>query len=108
MGGRALIVETHHGFICANSGVDQSNVGTRQVTLLPKEPDGSAREIRTETHRQTGKGPAVIISDTFGRPWRAGTVDVAIGVAGLRPVEDERGTTDRSGDELEPGVAAIA
>ena len=68
MGGRALIVETHHGFICANSGVDQSNVGTRQVTLLPKKPDGSAREIRTEIHQQTGKSPAVIISDSFGRP----------------------------------------
>ena len=108
MGGRALIVETHHGFICANSGVDQSNVGMRQVTLLPKEPDGSAREIRTEIHRQTGKSPAVIISDSFGRPWRVGTVDVAIGIAGLKPIKDERGTTDRYGYELKAAVAAIA
>ena len=98
MGGRALIVETHHGFICANSGVDQSNVGMRQVTLLPKEPDGSAREIRTEIHRQTGKSPAVIISDSFGRPWRVGTVDVAIGIAGLKPIKDERGTITGLGD----------
>jgi coenzyme F420-0:L-glutamate ligase / coenzyme F420-1:gamma-L-glutamate ligase len=107
-GGRALIVETHHGFICANAGVDQSNVGLNQVALLPKDPDGSAREIRREIHRRTGKNPAVIISDSFGRPWRVGTVDVAIGIAGLKPIKDERGTKDRYGYQLKAAVAAIA
>jgi len=108
VGGRALIVETHHGFICANAGVDQSNVGVGQVALLPKDPDGSAREIRREIQRQTGKNPAVIISDSFGRPWRVGTVDVAIGIAGLKPVKDERGMKDRHGYQLKAAVAAIA
>jgi coenzyme F420-0:L-glutamate ligase/coenzyme F420-1:gamma-L-glutamate ligase len=106
MGGKALIVETHHGFICANAGVDQSNVGWRRVTLLPKDPDGSACEIRTEIRRRTGKSPGVIISDSFGRPWRIGTVDVAIGIAGLKPVKDERGTTDSYGYQLKAAVAA--
>ncbi len=108
MGGRALIVETHHGFICANAGVDQSNVGLRQVALLPKDPDGSAREIRNEIQRRTGKKPAVIISDSFGRPWRVGTVDVAVGVSGLKPIKDERGMMDRYGYQLKAAVAAVA
>jgi coenzyme F420-0:L-glutamate ligase / coenzyme F420-1:gamma-L-glutamate ligase len=108
IGGRALIVETHHGFICANAGVDQSNVGQRRVALLPKDPDASAREIRKEIQRRAGKNPAVIISDSFGRPWRVGTVDVAVGVAGLKPIKDERGTTDRYGYRLQAAVAAIA
>jgi coenzyme F420-0:L-glutamate ligase/coenzyme F420-1:gamma-L-glutamate ligase len=107
-GGRALIVETQHGFICANAGVDQSNVGLNQVALLPKDPDGSARMIRREIQRQTGKSPAVIISDSFGRPWRVGTVDVAIGIAGLKPIKDERGMKDRHGYQLKAAVAAIA
>ncbi len=107
-GGRALIVETHHGFICANAGVDQSNVGLNQVALLPRDPDGSAREIRREIHQRTGKTPAVIISDSFGRPWRVGTVDVAIGIAGLKPIKDERGMKDRHGYQLKAAVAAIA
>jgi coenzyme F420-0:L-glutamate ligase / coenzyme F420-1:gamma-L-glutamate ligase len=107
-GGRALIVETHHGFVCANAGVDQSNVGLRQVTLLPKDPDRSAREIRKEIHQRTGKNPAVIISDSFGRPWRLGTVDVAIGIAGIKPIKDERGFSDRYGYQLKAAVAAIA
>jgi coenzyme F420-0:L-glutamate ligase / coenzyme F420-1:gamma-L-glutamate ligase len=107
-GGRALIVETHHGFICANAGVDQSNVGLNQVALLPKDPDGSAREIRREIRQRTGKTPAVIISDSFGRPWRVGTVDVAIGIAGLKPIKDERGMKDRHGYQLKAAVAAIA
>lgn len=107
-GGRALIVETHHGFICANAGVDQSNVGPRQVTLLPKDPDRSARQIRKEIHQRTGRNPAVIISDSFGRPWRIGTVDVAIGVAGMKPVKDERGLDDRYGYRLKAAVAAVA
>jgi len=107
-GGRALIVETHHGFVCANAGVDQSNVGPRQVTLLPKDPDRSAREIRKEIHERAGKNPAVIISDSFGRAWRIGTVDVAIGIAGMQPIKDERGLKDRYGYRLKAAVAAVA
>jgi coenzyme F420-0:L-glutamate ligase / coenzyme F420-1:gamma-L-glutamate ligase len=107
-GARALIVETHHGFVCANAGVDQSNVGLRQVTLLPKDPDRSAREIRKEIHRRTGGNPAVIISDSFGRPWRLGTVDVAIGIAGMKPIKDERGFIDCYGYQLKAAVAAVA
>lgn len=108
VGRRALIVETHHGFICANAGVDQSNVGARTVALLPKDPDRSARQIRYEIHRDTGKNPAVIISDSFGRPWRVGTVDIAVGVCGLKPVKDERGLTDSYGYQLRAAVAAVA
>jgi coenzyme F420-0:L-glutamate ligase/coenzyme F420-1:gamma-L-glutamate ligase len=107
-GGRALVVETHHGFICANAGVDQSNVGKHHVALLPKDPDGSARRIRREIFESTGKAPAVIITDSFGRPWRVGTVDVAVGIAGLKAVKDERGSKDRYGYELKAAVAAIA
>jgi coenzyme F420-0:L-glutamate ligase / coenzyme F420-1:gamma-L-glutamate ligase len=108
VGGRALIVETHHGFICANAGVDQSNVGQKKVALLPKDPDGSARQIRKEIQRRTEKQPAVIISDSFGRPWRVGTVDVAVGVAGLKTIKDERGMTDPYGYQLKAAVAAVA
>ena len=107
-GGRALIVETHHGFVCANAGVDQSNVGLRQVALLPQDPDRSARQIRLELASQTGKRPAVIISDSFGRAWRLGTVDVAVGVAGMSAIKDERGKDDRYGYRLKAAVAAIA
>jgi len=107
-GARALVVETHHGFICANAGVDQSNVGKRRVALLPKDPDGSARRIRREIGEHTGEQPAVIISDSFGRPWRVGTVDIAVGIAGIKAVKDERGLTDRYGYELKAAVAAIA
>lgn len=107
-GGKALIVETHHGFICANAGVDQSNVGLNQVTLLPEDPDRSARDLRKEIHQRIGKSPAVIISDSFGRAWRLGTVDVAIGVAGMKPIKDERGSHDRYGYQLKAAVAAVA
>ena len=107
-GERALIVETHHGFICANAGVDQSNVGLRQVALLPEDPDKSAREIRRAIGSRTGKKPAVIISDSFGRAWRLGTVDIAIGVAGMSAIKDERGLDDRYGYRLKAAVAAIA
>jgi coenzyme F420-0:L-glutamate ligase/coenzyme F420-1:gamma-L-glutamate ligase len=107
-GGRALIVETHHGFICANAGVDQSNVGLRQVALLPEDPDKSAHEIRRAIASKTGKELAVIISDSFGRAWRLGTVDVAIGVAGMSAIKDERGLDDRYGYRLKAAVAAIA
>jgi coenzyme F420-0:L-glutamate ligase/coenzyme F420-1:gamma-L-glutamate ligase len=107
-GGRALIVETHHGFVCANAGVDQSNVGLGQVAMLPKDPDRSARAVRDEIRRLTEKTVGVIISDSFGRAWRIGTVDVAVGVAGIKPVKDERGLRDRHGYELKAAVAAVA
>jgi len=107
-GGRALIVETHHGFICANAGVDQSNVGLRQITLLPEDPDRSARQLRGTIYQRTGKRVGVIISDSFGRPWRLGTVDVAIGVAGMAPIKDERGMHDGYGYELKAAVSAVA
>jgi len=107
-GGRALIVETHQGFVCANAGVDQSNVGLGQVALLPKDADHSAREIRREIQTRTGKSVAVIISDSFGRAWRVGTADVAVGVAGMKPIKDERGLKDRHGYQLKAAVAAVA
>jgi coenzyme F420-0:L-glutamate ligase/coenzyme F420-1:gamma-L-glutamate ligase len=103
-----LIVETHHGFVCANAGVDQSNVGLKQVALLPKDPDRSAQDIRREIQQRAGKNPAVIISDSFGRAWRLGTVDVAVGIAGLKAIKDERGLNDRHGYQLKAAVAAVA
>ncbi|MGH7774149.1 MAG: coenzyme F420-0:L-glutamate ligase [Candidatus Binatia bacterium] len=108
MGRGTIIVETHHGFICANAGVDLSNVGLGQVALLPLDPDRSAREIREEMGQLSGVIPGVIISDSFGRPWRLGTVDVAIGVSGLTPLKDDRGKNDRYGYELKASVAAVA
>ena len=107
-GGRAMIVETHHGFVCANAGVDCSNVGLGNATLLPKNPDASARKIRAEIQELNGRSPGIIISDSFGRPWRVGTVDVAVGIAGLKPIRDERGTKDHYGYELRAAVSAIA
>jgi coenzyme F420-0:L-glutamate ligase / coenzyme F420-1:gamma-L-glutamate ligase len=108
MGRNTIIVETHHGFICANAGVDLSNVGPGRAALLPKDPDGSAQRIREEIRAQAGVDPGVIISDSFGRPWRTGTVDVAVGISGLRAFKDERGTSDRYGYELRAAVAALA
>ena len=107
-GGRAMIVETRHGFVCANAGVDQSNVGLKQVALLPKDADRSARAIRAEIRRRVGKNVGIIVSDSFGRAWRVGTVDVAVGVAGINPIKDERGLKDRHGYELKAAVAAVA
>jgi coenzyme F420-0:L-glutamate ligase/coenzyme F420-1:gamma-L-glutamate ligase len=110
-GGTALIVETHHGFICANAGVDASNVGLGQVALLPRDPDASAKKIREEIKQilpQLNAAPGIIISDSFGRAWRLGTVDVAVGIAGLTPLKDERGTTDRYGYELRAALGAVA
>jgi coenzyme F420-0:L-glutamate ligase / coenzyme F420-1:gamma-L-glutamate ligase len=107
-GGRAMIVETHHGFICANAGVDCSNVGLGKAALLPKNPDASARRIRAEIQELVGASPATIISDSFGRAWRVGTADVAVGISGIKPIKDERGTKDRYGYELRAAVAAIA
>jgi coenzyme F420-0:L-glutamate ligase/coenzyme F420-1:gamma-L-glutamate ligase len=99
-----IISETRHGFICANAGVDQSNVpGDNFATVLPSDPDASARRL----HSSLGSG-AVIITDTFGRPWREGLVDVAIGVAGLDPLDDHRGRADRHGRKLASTIIAVA
>jgi len=108
IGGGTIVVETHHGFICANAGVDLSNVGMGQVALLPRDPDSSAKKIREEIKERLGVTPGVIISDSFGRAWRLGTVDVAVGLAGLCPFKDERGTTDPYGYELRAALAAVA
>ncbi len=95
MGDGHLITETHHGFICANAGVDQSNVsGGRIVAPLPKNPDRSARSIRDEIKKLNGRDVAVIVSDTHGRPFRMGEINIAIGVAGINPIRDRRGETD--------------
>jgi coenzyme F420-0:L-glutamate ligase/coenzyme F420-1:gamma-L-glutamate ligase len=98
-----IISETQHGFVCANAGVDQSNVpGDDFATVLPVDPDASASRLRASL------GCAVIITDTFGRPWREGLVDVAIGVAGLAPLDDHRGRADRNGRTLASTIIAIA
>lgn len=104
-----LITETRHGFVCANSGVDASNVGVPDAaTVLPSEPDRSARQLRVSIGEATGKRVAVVISDTFGRPWREGVVNVAIGIAGLNPVHDYRGQADAEGRSLASTVIAVA
>jgi coenzyme F420-0:L-glutamate ligase/coenzyme F420-1:gamma-L-glutamate ligase len=104
-----LIVETRGGWICANAGIDASNVPfDGRVTLLPDDPDASARRIRRELRDASGHGPAVIVSDSFGRPWRLGQADVAIGCAGLQPLDDWRGRRDREGRELAATMAASA
>ncbi|MEM1586530.1 MAG: coenzyme F420-0:L-glutamate ligase [Candidatus Bathyarchaeia archaeon] len=109
MGGGHIIAETKHGFICANAGVDKSNVpGERIVALLPKDPDLSARRIRSRIKEITGKDVAVIISDTHGRPLREGEINVAIGVAGIRPICDRRGEKDLFGYTLKVKRTAIA
>ena len=104
----ALIVRTRHGFVCANAGVDASNVPGGRLTLLPEDSDASARALRDSVRRQAGVDVAVIVADTFGRAWRVGQVDVAIGVAGLKPLRDERGGIDREGQELAVTDAAVA
>lgn len=102
---RALIVETRHGYVCANAGVDHSNIEAEEtVALLPVDPDRSAAELR----ERLGPGVGVIVSDTFGRPWRLGIVNVALGVAGLAAVHDLRGTPDDFGRDLRATVVAIA
>jgi coenzyme F420-0:L-glutamate ligase/coenzyme F420-1:gamma-L-glutamate ligase len=106
---RVLITETRHGFVCANSGVDQSNTGQPNiVTLLPDDPDASARRIRERIRERQGVDVGVIVSDTFGRPWRLGIVNVALGVAGLPALIDLRGTPDDSGREMHATVLAVA
>jgi coenzyme F420-0:L-glutamate ligase/coenzyme F420-1:gamma-L-glutamate ligase len=104
-----LITETRHGFVCANSGVDVSNVdGGRQAALLPLDPDRSAARLRTELKKQLGVEMAVIVSDSFGRPWREGLTEVAIGVAGMRPLVDYRGRRDSHGYKLHASIDAVA
>jgi len=104
----ALIVETRHGLICANAGIDASNVPDGALALLPADPDASARRIRDRLRATTGRDVAVVVADTFGRPWRIGQTDVAIGAAGLAPLRDERGGHDRQGMLLEVTEVAIA
>lgn len=104
-----LIAVTHHGFVCANAGVDASNAPDDDtVILLPVDPDRSARELRAQLSARLGVSPAVLITDSFGRAWRQGQCDVAIGCAGLRPLEDWRGLTDSHGRELKATLIAAA
>ena len=103
-----LISETEHGFVCANAGVDTSNVGEGTVALLPNDPDASARRIRSSLEEAFGVRLAVIVSDTFGRPWREGLVNVALGVSGIAPLIDYRGQRDSHGNALKVTVIAIA
>jgi coenzyme F420-0:L-glutamate ligase / coenzyme F420-1:gamma-L-glutamate ligase len=104
-----LITETRSGHVCANAGIDSSNTASEgEVILLPSDPDASARAIRRELEAICGIAPAVVISDSFGRPWRVGQTDVAIGCAGLAPLDDWRGRGDRRGRELAATAAAIA
>jgi len=107
--GAHLIVETRHGLVCANAGVDKSNVeGEDVVTLLPMNPDSSARRIRRQIRESAGKVVSVIVSDTFGRPWRLGQTNVAIGLSGMRPLIDYRGTKDMFGYPLSVTRMAVA
>jgi coenzyme F420-0:L-glutamate ligase/coenzyme F420-1:gamma-L-glutamate ligase len=104
-----VIAETRHGFVCASAGVDASNApGPDTLVLLPLDPDASAEEIRRTLRERAGHDVGVVVSDSFGRPWRTGIVDVAIGVAGLRPLEDWRGRRDANGYELRATVVAVA
>jgi coenzyme F420-0:L-glutamate ligase/coenzyme F420-1:gamma-L-glutamate ligase len=105
----ALIVETHGGWICANAGIDASNVpGEEAVALLPQDADASARRIRAELGAASGGRPALIVADSFGRPWRLGQAEVAIGCAGVIPVDDWRGRRDSEGRELTATAVAVA
>lgn len=104
-----VIAETRHGFVCASAGVDRSNTpGDDWVVLLPVDPDASARRLRGALEARFGVGPAVVVSDSFGRAWRQGTTDVAIGVSGMAPMLDLRGTADGRGRLLEATVIAVA
>jgi coenzyme F420-0:L-glutamate ligase/coenzyme F420-1:gamma-L-glutamate ligase len=104
-----LICRTRHGFVCANAGVDASNAAEQDTLIvLPEDPDGSARRLRARLRELTGASPAVLISDSFGRAWRHGQCDVAIGCAGLAPLEDWRGRSDSAGRELTATWLAVA
>lgn len=106
--GNLIIAETKHGFICANAGIDRSNADPGTVILLPDDPDRSAHRIRTRLQRSIGIDMPVIISDTFGRPWRRGLTDIAIGISGLLPILDLKGSRDWSGRELDVTEVAVA
>lgn len=104
-----LICRTRHGFVCANAGVDASNAGAAgELVLLPLDPDASARALRRRLRTLTGAAPAVVVGDSFGRAWRVGQADIAIGVAGLAPVDDWRGRRDAAGRELSATIVAVA
>jgi coenzyme F420-0:L-glutamate ligase / coenzyme F420-1:gamma-L-glutamate ligase len=103
-----LITETRSGWICANAGIDTSNLPAGEVSLLPEDADASARRIRGEIAAASGSSPAVVIADSFGRPWRMGQADIAIGCAGLAALQDWRGRLDREGNELSATVIAVA
>jgi coenzyme F420-0:L-glutamate ligase / coenzyme F420-1:gamma-L-glutamate ligase len=106
---RVLIVETRHGYVCANAGVDHSNVpGVEAVTLLPEDPDASAERLRERLGELAGCRVGVIVADTFGRAWRMGIVNVALGVAGVAALVDYRGRPDDFGQELSATVVAVA
>ena len=107
--GGLIISRTRHGLVCANAGVDVSNVGGGDVaSLLPEDPDASARRIRDGLRARTGSSPGVIVSDSFGRPWRNGIVNVAIGSAGIEAILDLRGAPDAAGREMQATVIAVA
>jgi coenzyme F420-0:L-glutamate ligase/coenzyme F420-1:gamma-L-glutamate ligase len=103
-----LITETHHGWVCANAGVDQSNVDRDCVALLPEDPDGSARRLREQIRERARIEVGLIIADTFGRPWREGLTNVAIGVSGLAPLRSYLGIRDAAGRELQATILAVA
>ena len=103
-----IIVETKHGFVCANAGIDESNVKDGYATLLPDDPDKSANLLKDRIKQKTGKDVAIIISDTFGRPFRLGQTDVAIGIAGLEPILDYNGKPDTFGKIMQVTAIAIA
>jgi coenzyme F420-0:L-glutamate ligase / coenzyme F420-1:gamma-L-glutamate ligase len=103
-----LVTETRHGWVCANAGVDQSNVDADMVALLPQDPDRSARAFRDAVRAATGHGVHVIVADTFGRPWREGLVNIAIGVAGFAPLRSYLGERDPAGRPLQATILAIA
>lgn len=105
---RALVVETHHGLVCANAGIDASNVPAGHVVTLPEDPDASARRLRARVAERLGVEVGVLVTDTFGRPWRLGQTDVAIGAAGVAVLRDERGGRDLQGHPLEVTMAAVA
>jgi coenzyme F420-0:L-glutamate ligase/coenzyme F420-1:gamma-L-glutamate ligase len=103
-----LITETTGGWVCANAGIDTSNLEEGQVSLLPVDGDASARRIRGEIAAASGTTPAVVIADSFGRAWRVGQADIAIGCAGITPLADWRGRKDRQGNELSATLIALA
>ena len=103
-----LICRTRHGFVCANAGVDASNAPDGEVVLLPADPDASARALRARLRELTGVAPAIVITDSFGRAWRVGQCDVAIGIAGLTVLDDWRGRADRAERRLEATIIAVA